>query len=270
MFLDRIKYPQFAVFYASLALVAIASFSQFHFLLTEYWFVEDWISKGPVIWFVSLFVIHRDLSQREFRRTTTKTDLACGLASVPVLILGMLIDPLLAPVLLIVFAWYLCSSGVDITRMLIVCLFLLFSLPFYSQLVPGMQSLTVLVTESIIGVLGIPVHVQEHYIAIPGGLFFVEEGCSGFNYMANNLLLLFLYSLMSRFSIRQFLLGLLVTVILALVMNWIRVVLIILFAHNFGIEHDFIDSHQNFGWFLYALFLLPYFYLMLQIDNRYR
>ncbi len=270
LLLEQVKKPQIQVFYVSAVLIGLTCFSQFEFLLTRYWFIEDWISKGPVIWLVSLFVIHRELSRKGFRDVTTNLNLAFTAGFVPLLVLGIYIDPLLAPTLLVVFAWYLSTSSVDLTRLVTVWLFLLFSLPFYSQLVPGLQTLTVIVTENLLGFLGIPIHVQEHYIAIPSGLFFVEEGCSGFNYMANNLLLLFLYSLMSRFGFGQFLLGLLVTVLFALIMNWIRVVLIILFAHNFGIEHSFVESHQDFGWFLYALFLVPYFYLMLQIDRKYR
>ncbi len=75
---------------------------------------------------------------------------------------------------------------------------------------------------------------------------------------------------MSRFNFRQFLLSLVVTILLSLLMNWIRVILIIVFAHKFGIEHSFIDSHQDFGWFLYALFLVPYFYVLLKIDRNYQ
>ena len=195
-------------------------------------------------------------------------DLALTAAFVPLLVFGMYIDPLLAPISLLVYAWYLVTSAIDFTRLLIVWLFLLFSLPFYSQLVPGLQLLTVIVTENALGFLGIPALVQEFYIAIPSGQFIVEEGCSGFNYLANNLLLLFLYSLMSKFSIRQFFIGLLITVSLALMLNWIRVILIILFAHHMGIEHSFVEDHLNFGWFLYALFLLPFFYLMLKIDSN--
>ena len=87
--------------------------------------------------------------------------------------------------------------------------------------------------------VGLPVLVQGYYIAIPRGQFVIAEGCSGVRYLTSNLLLLFFYSLLNRYSIYQFLLGLLVTVSLALLMNWIRVVTIILFGRYFGIEHTF-------------------------------
>ena len=132
-----------------------------------------------------------------------------------------------------------------------------------------MQLLTVIVTKNLLVVAGIPVLVQATYIAIPSGQFYIHGGCSGFKYIVNNLMLFFLYSLMSRFNQRQFILGLLVAVSIALLMNWLRVVSVILFAHHFGIDYSFVQDHNNFGWVLYALFLLPFFYLMLQVDKNY-
>ncbi len=260
--------PGVVAFYVALALIALVSLPQFHYLVSAYWFSEDWISKGPLIWLISIFVIHRDLARQSMRRETDRRDLLLVALSVPLVALASLTEPLLAPTLLLVLAWRLLSPSVDRARLIIVWLFLIFSLPFYSQLVPGLQMITVFVTENFLDLLGVPVLVQEFYIAIPDGQFFVEEGCSGFNYMANNLLLLFLYSLLSRFDLRQFLLGLGVSVAMALIVNWMRVILIILFAHHVGIEHDFVKSHSTFGWFLYAVFLFPYFFLLLKIDRR--
>ena len=127
----HLKSPQIVFFYGSLVLIALASFSQFEFLLTNYWFLEDWISKGPIIWMVSMLVIHRDLSRSGFKKNTTNLDLIATIFFVPVFFLALFIDPILAPTLMVIFAWYLVSSKIDLTRMLIVWLFLVFSLPFY-------------------------------------------------------------------------------------------------------------------------------------------
>jgi exosortase len=160
------------------------------------------------------------------------------------------------------------SANSDFSRMMIVLAFLLFSLPtFYSQWVPGLQSLTVVVSEGLLGLAGLPVLVQEYYIAIPRGQFVITEGCSGTRYLTSNLILFFLYSLLSRYSSSQFLLGLLVTVSLALLMNWIRVVTIILFGQYFGIGHSFVQDHENYGQVLYASQLIPLFYLLLKIER---
>lgn len=259
--------PQLKVFYVSLALIVAASFAQFDFLVTEYWPSLNRLSVGPAIWAVSLLAIHIDLLRGEFKKSVTNLDLLFVLGLTLTLSFSLLLDPVVAPTLLVIGVWHLLSGAANKSRLFIVWLFLFFSLPFYSQIAELLRPLTIIVIEKLMGFTGIPILIQEYYIAIPEGLFFIAEGCSGQRYMTINLLLLFLYSLMSRFSIIQFLLALIVTVAIGLLVNWVRIIIIILFAHNFGIEHDFVQHHYEFGWFLHATTLFPYFYLMLKIDN---
>lgn len=262
--------PQLIIFYISLCLIGAVSFSQFEFLITEYWSALDRLSKGPLIWAVSLLVIHLDLARGGLKKTVTNLDLLFILALVLILSFSLLLDPVIAPTLLIIGVWHLLSGTANTSRLLIVWLFLFWSLPFYSQIAELLRPLTIIVIERLIGITGIPVLVQEFYIAVPEGIFFIAEGCSGSRYMTISLLLVFAYSIMSRFNFYQFLLGLIVAVAIALLTNWIRIMIIVLFAHNFGIDHDFVRDHENFGWFLYATLLFPYFYLMLKIDYHAR
>ena len=259
--------PQLVIFYASLVLIGAISFVQFDFLITEYWSATNRVSKGPVIWAVSLLAIHLDLSREGFKKTITNLDLLFVLALLLTLGFSLLLDPLIVPTLLVIGVWHLVSGSANVSRLLIVWLFLFFSLPYYSQVSDLLRPLTIIVTDGLIGIAGIPVLVQEYFIAIPEGIFFIAQGCSGVRVMTINLLLLFLYSIMSRFNIYQFLQGLIVAVVIALVANWLRLIIIILFANKFGIDHDFVQDHVNFGWFLYATLLAPYFYLMLKIDK---
>ena len=260
--------PQLVIFYASLVLIGAISFAQFDFLITEYWSATNRLSKGPVIWAVSLLAIHLDLSREGFKKTITNLDLLFVVALLLTVGFSLLLDPLIVPTLLVIGVWHLVSGSANVSRLLIVWLFLFFSLPYYSQVAGLLRPLTIIVTEGLIGIAGIPVLVQEYFIAIPEGIFFIARGCSGLKVMTINLLLLFLYSIMSRFNIYQFLQGLIVAVVIALLANWLRIIIVILFAHNFGIDHGFVQDHVNFGWFLYATLLVPYFYLMLKIDEH--
>ena len=261
---------QLVYFYAAVVLIPVVCYRQFEFLLADFWFVDDWISKGPLSWLIALFVIHRDLARNRSRRGITGSHVLASAVCLGVVISVSFYHPILLPALLLVLAYYLNSERPDPARILVVFLLLVFSLPYFSKLVPVLQWVTVGVTENLLGLAGIPTLVQANYIAIPGGRFLVEEGCSGYSFLASNLLLLFLLSLMARFNWRQFLLGLGLSVLMALLVNWIRVVLIILFAHNFGVAHDFVSDHYTFGWIVYTIFLLPYFYLMLKIDRGFR
>ena len=127
------------------------------------------------------------------------------------------------------------SANSDYSRMMIVWPFLFFHYPPFIHNGCLVYNRSRSSFKGLLRLVGLPVLVQEYYIAIPRGHFVIAEGCSGVKYLTSNLLLLFFYSLLNRYSIYQFLLGLLVTVSLALLMNWIRVVTIILCGRYFGI-----------------------------------
>jgi len=264
---NQIRKPQILLFVFSLLIISVACYPQLEFLYNDYWVANSRLSKGPFIWIISVAVIFHTLSGVRMKTSTSNVDIAVALTFLAVLTAILKFDPLVAPTILVIFAWYMLTARPDLMRMLIVWIFLLFSLPYYSQWIAGLQMLTVNASESMLGFLGIPVLVQEFTVAIPRGQFIIAEGCSGARYLTSNLLLLFLYSILSRFGIRQFLLGLLATVTLGLLVNWIRVVSIISFAQSFGIEHSFVQDHEDFGWLLYALQLIPLFYLLMKVDN---
>ena len=262
------KRPQLIALYVSLLVILLVCSAQFYFLVIEYWGANVRLSKGPVIWTLCLIIIHRNLSRGLFKITITDQDLLITALFLPLLWISLSIDPLIAPTLLVIYTWYLLSSAVKFNRLLIVWLFLIFSLPYISNSDFFLQPLTVLVSEYLLRIVGIPVLVQEFYIAIPAGLFFVESSCSGMGYMAVNLLLFFLFTLMGKPDLRRFILGLLATIVTALLVNWIRVVLVILIAHNFGIDHSLVQGrHIDLGCYLYAVIVGPYFYLLLKIDK---
>ena len=159
--------PQLVIFYASLVLIGATNFAQFDFLITEYWSATNRLSKGPVIWAVSLLAIHIDLLRGEFKKTITNLDLLFVLVLTLTLSFSLLLDPVIVPTLLVIGIWHLVSGTANISRLLIVWLFLFFSLPFYSQIAELLRPLTIIVIENLMGFTGIPTLVQEYYIAIP-------------------------------------------------------------------------------------------------------
>ena len=234
------------------------------------WFDDgDYISKGPILWGLAGYFLLRDVSWRRlFDSNGNNGDLL--LLSV-VLVSLVLLDsrePLLLPMLVIaLIRHFSVERGVQPNGFILFCL-LAFSLPYFPLLVPYLQSMAVFVVEGTLGLFGIPVLVQENYIAIPRGQFYVADSCSGFRYLANNLILFFLYALFSRFNTRQFLMALVVTVVLALIVNWLRIFIIIFVAHNWGLDVPFfVKDHGNLGWVVYIFMLIPFFYGFLRIER---
>jgi exosortase len=234
------------------------------------WFDDgDYITKGPILWGLAGYFLLRDAaSHRLFGSRGNTGDL---LLVVVVLLLLVLLDkrlPLLLPMLVIALIRHFSAErSVQPNGFILFCL-LAFSLPYFPLLVPYLQSMAVFVVEGTLGLFGIPVLVQENYIAIPRGQFYVADSCSGFRYLANNLILFFLYALFSRFNTRQFLMALVVTVILALIVNWLRIFIIIFVAHNWGLDVPFfVKDHGNLGWVVYIFMLIPFFYAFLRIER---
>jgi hypothetical protein len=50
--------------------------------------------------------------------------------------------------------------------------------------------------------------------------------------------------------------------------NWVRVLLLVLIAHFSEMESDLVRHHGNFGWWVFAVGLLPYFWLAARIERR--
>ncbi len=234
------------------------------------WFDDgDYITKGPILWGLALFFLLRDVSPRRVFSRGTRLDDILLLA---VTMLAMLLLegrlPLLLPMLVIALLRHLSVEPDTQPNFFILFCLLAFSLPYFPLLVPGLQSMAVFVVEGTLGKFGIPVLVQENYIAVPRGQFYVAEACSGFRYLANNLILFFLYTLFSRFNTRQFLMALGVTILLSLLVNWLRIFLIVFVAQNWGMDVPFfVKDHGNLGWVVYAFMLVPFFWSFLRIER---
>ena len=234
------------------------------------WFDDgDYITKGPLLWGLAFYYLFRDISaQRVFLRQISLGDIL--LLVVVLIALVWLRDrlPLLLPMLVIAFLRHLTVSPNTNPNIFVIFCLLAFSLPYFPLLVPWLQFMAVYVVESILSLFGIPAIVQEYYIAIPRGQFFVAGACSGFRYLANNLILFFLFALFSRFNTRQFLMALGITVLLSLAVNWLRIFIIVFVAHNWGLEVPFfVRGHGNLGWVVYAFMLVPFFWSFLRIER---
>ncbi len=255
------------------ALLALAALWVFRGDVSEMlarWFDDgSYFHKGPILWLLGFFYLLRDVSpERLFIRRADASDLLLALVTLLLMVLVEDRVPMLMPIAVIaLIRHYSIKSDTHPNFFVLFCL-LAFSLPYFPLLVPYLQSMAVFVVEGILGLFGIPVLVQENYIAIPRGQFFVAGSCSGFRYLANNLILFFLYALFSRFNTRQFLMALGITILLALLVNWVRIFIIIFVAHNWGLDVPFfVKDHGNLGWVIYIFMLIPFFYGFLRIDR---
>lgn len=146
---------------------------------------------------------------------------------------------------------------------------ILFAAPFWDDLSPILQWITVAVDERLLATLSIPATIEEFYITIPSGVFHVAHGCSGIRYLMVGLYLGAFYSVLTESRPKQTMLLILVAGFLALLTNWIRVAWIIAAGHYTNMESSLVDDHEMFGWIVFIVVtLIPFFIFTHYLDKR--
>lgn len=171
-----------------------------------------------------------------------------------------LVQMVLLPILMAVGAFVLFERAIAI-RLTPVFLYLLLTTPMWNPANEVLKSITVVMSSGLLSLLMVPVHVVDFYIAIPGGLFEVEDGCSGFKYFISSLSLMSLLLLVGEGSYRRKAVLFVFGILLALAANWVRVATVVVVGHVYGLDHPLVTDHDNLGWFIYGLMLALFFWI---------
>ena len=165
-------------------------------------------------------------------------------------------EQLLMPPILGCAAW--AAFGWPIAMRLAVplaCLY--FAIPLWEFLVPILQGMAVRVTETVLGVTGIPVHIDGVLVNIPEGTFKIAEGCAGRRYFVVCLTVAALLAGISRMRPVRAILFLGIAAALAIVMNWIRILTVIYIGHVTNMQSYLVRvEHLSFGWALFAVLMI--------------
>ncbi len=170
------------------------------------------------------------------------------------------------PALVLLFITALCGLGLGR------CLrfpFLLFyaAVPLWDALNPALQWLTVKVCTFGLYIVGIPAFIEENQISIPAGSFQVAGGCSGLSY-----LLMFgtIGALFGHLYYRKWwhkIILLVIAAFMGLLCNWIRVFSLVIVGQSSGMGSPLLGDHEAMGWIVFALCLLPFFYIATHLEK---
>ena len=133
-----------------------------------------------------------------------------------------------------------------------------FGLPFWFNLIPLLQAIATTASQAIVSLFGITLYVEGNSIHIPGGIFHVEGGCSGLGFFLVALSLTGYYFATSRHRLKTIVITFLIAALVAIVANWVRISLIILAGHFYGMEHPIVSSHVTFGWYVFMGIAAPF------------
>jgi len=138
--------------------------------------------------------------------------------------------------------------------------FLVFIFPFWGILVPLLQNISIAAVTYMMSFTGVPTFVEGNFVTIPAGVFEIADGCSGLRYMIVSLAIGCLFIFLNIRNTKRALLFLSVTIIGALVTNWLRITALILIGDYTNMESSLMDDHNTFGWYLFIPFMVMLFW----------
>ena len=128
----------------------------------------------------------------------------------------------------------------------------MFMIPVGDGLMPPMQTLTARMCMVLLGLVGVPAHIEGVFITIPNGYFEVAEACSGVEFLIAMAALGALVANIGFRSTKRRLLFMTAAVLLPIVANGIRAFGTIYIAHLTDIAFAASFDHVIYGWFFFA------------------
>lgn len=144
--------------------------------------------------------------------------------------------------------------------------YLYFAVPVWDSINDQLQSLSVFGVSLLLRATSVPAYIEGNHVAIPSGTFEIAGGCSGLHFLIVALAVGALYGELGRdrLSVRVKLLVL--AAVLAVLLNWVRIYTIILQGHLTNMQGYLVRvDHYKFGWVLFAVLLVIYFWLARKI-----
>lgn len=263
------RMPRNAVRVALLLLAVAALFWPDTWALGRYWVDRDLNAQtGVLIALLSSCLLFR--ARRQFERIPTGPValaglplIVCAAASLICWRAGILtLQLIFLPAIL--WLSLLSVFGLATARVAAFAIgFLYFALPGWGLLGPTLQRLTAWAVGVIGPLIGLPITMAATTIFLPGGISFaVEPDCSGVDFLAAGLAIAALHGELERASLRRRV-GLMgAMVLVAIVSNWIRVLLIVDIGYRSRMYSALATrDHLALGWVVFACALLMFIWV---------
>ena len=147
-------------------------------------------------------------------------------------------------------------------------LYSLMALPLWDYINPVFRLISLKMTEQFLGLSPIPHYVEGYRIELAKGVFVVDDGCSGLRFMVSALAIALLYAFLYFDTNRARLLCVASLLLLALVGNWIRIIMIVLIGYITDMKSSLVHDHATFGWIIFAVLLVIWMFWMNRVERR--
>ncbi len=141
--------------------------------------------------------------------------------------------------------------------------YLYFAVPAWGIFIGPLEHLTTLAVGFLAPLIGVPAHTEGDLILIPGGIIEVARGCSGQAFLTVGLAVAALLGELENASLARRALLFAAMGALAVVSNWIRVLVIVEAGYTTHMRHVLITrGHFVFGWMLFTTAMVAFVWLV--------
>ncbi len=109
---------------------------------------------------------------------------------------------------------------------------------------------------------------ENFYVQVPTGLYEVAEGCAGLNFLLVAIALSTLFAYLTYRSWTARILCVVISIVVSIVANWVRVFGIIYIAHLTDSQAEIVADHLLYGWFYFAFIMFGLMWLGLKIRGK--
>jgi EpsI family protein len=146
-------------------------------------------------------------------------------------------------------------------RLIIPIALLLLAIPIWDILLIYLQTVTVVMVNLLLNIFGISAIREGLIIQVPSGIFEVAESCSGLRQFIVATIIGILFVFRYQLRIKESIIFVLLTMLLAIVVNIIRVFVVTVVGEYTNMQHSLIHDHAMLGWSIFgiAVFIWIYF-----------
>lgn len=147
---------------------------------------------------------------------------------------------------------------------------LAFAIPFWDYLAYSLQRVTTVVSGVLLGLRDIRFRIEgDTFIHLEDvGIIEVANGCSGLRYLVIALLLAAVFSRLYLRRPGHWVAMVGIALFLALLTNWVRVSALVFIGYETVMQSPLLAQHELFGWILFAVALLPFFWFGNRLIDR--
>ena len=160
------------------------------------------------------------------------------------------------PVSLFAITWTLLGLG-GALKLIPHLLLLSLSLPIWADLIPLLVEIATVVVGSAVSAMGITALIEGSNITLAYGRLVIADGCSGIGFLAISMVLGAFTAILNDYRWRGWVVIMSGSIILALIINWVRIIALVLIADWTNMESSLVREHELFGWIVFAAFILP-------------